>query len=614
MSSSNYLRAPLVIAWTAVVAAALGCGHAARPATPRFDAEPWIEDYLQLRAALSAGYANLEWAIEHRDIDPLALNERTMQAIRQARDAHDALWALLAFVAEFADPHLRIDLTAHPVYGLMPQYPLRLRSDGTRVLVREIDAARAPGCRLRPGDEVIAVDGKPIDEEVRRFGSLARVTDEDEVTAIALSLILRSPFTPRDGITVTGLRGSERVACRLAAATDETSPTPAPAGEVERLPWTMAAEAACERLGFEKGPASFTYPLPPDASPLVGASDELPAAVLTTPAGRRIGFLRIASFQDIRQYDACVATWDRLRDRQPGPDCDRDCLAEFVDFAVPQTIAARVAAAVEALKARDVAAVVVDILHNGGGNNWAEDVALMLSPVEPRCNAMAAIRHPHWSGRFAEDVRAYQALLDGGRLDAEQRALVVRAYDHARRMLAETRVTCDLGPLWTERGHRPACSNNARSDGHPCGADRRRLDAIIAGETRPALVRDESAPSVGLYTGPLFVLVDNYTASASEQFLSHLASAGRGVLIGRRTLGAGCGYTNGGLDVVLANSGLRIRMPDCVRYLHDGENEVAGISPDIALDTGDFETPAFLARVLATLDQALAAPHRGADR
>jgi hypothetical protein len=193
-------------------------------------------------------------------------------------------------------------------------------------------------------------------------------------------------------------------------------------------------------------------------------------------------------------------------------------------------------------------------------------------------------------------------------IDAEQRSLIVRSYDHARRMLAETRVACDLSPLWTEPGHRAECSNIARSDDHPCGADRRRLYAILAEEEQPALVRDESAPMVGLYTGPLFVLVDSHTASAAEQFLSHLKTAGRGIVIGRPTLGAGCGYTNGGLNVVLASSGLRIRMPDCVRYLHDGENEVAGIVPDIALDTRDFEAPAFLARVLATLDHALAAP------
>jgi C-terminal processing protease CtpA/Prc len=606
------VRTTLVIAWA--VAAALGCGHAARPATPRFEVEPWLEDYLQLRAALSAGYANLEWAIERRDIDPFALNEHTMQAIRRARDARDALWALLAFVAAFADPHLKIDLDVHPVYGVMPRYPLRWRSDGTRVLVREVDTAKTSGCRLRPGDEVIAVDGKPIAEEVQRFNSLAGETDEDEVTAAALALILRSPFTPRDGITVTGLRGSERIVCRLEATATETGPAPAPAGEVESLPWRMAAEAACEQLGFEKRPASFTYPLPSDAWPFAGASEELPAAVLTTPEGRRVGFLRIASFQDVRQYDACVATWNRLRDRQPGPDCDRDCLEEFAYFAVRQTIVNRVAAAVEALKAHEVAALIVDILHNGGGNDWAEDVALMLSPREPGCNAMAAIRHPHWSSRFAEDVREYEAVLDGGRLDAAQRSLIVRLHDHARRMLAETRVACDLSPLWTEPGHRPECSNIARSDDHPCGADRRRLYAILAEEERQALVRDESAPMVGLYTGPLFVLVDSHTASAAEQFLSHLKTAGRGIVIGRPTLGAGCGYTNGGLAVVLANSGLRIRMPDCVRYLHDGENEVAGIVPDIALDTRDFEAPAFLARVLATIDHALPGPQGGPDR
>src|SRR5688572_30417151 len=58
-----------------LVLAALGCTGPSRPATPvpapapppppAFDPSPWRADYLELRDALSAGYANLEWAIAH---------------------------------------------------------------------------------------------------------------------------------------------------------------------------------------------------------------------------------------------------------------------------------------------------------------------------------------------------------------------------------------------------------------------------------------------------------------------------------------------------------------------------------------------------------------------
>lgn len=81
--------------------------------------------------------------------------------------------------------------------------------------------------------------------------------------------------------------------------------------------------------------------------------------------------------------------------------------------------------------------------------------------------------------------------------------------------------------------------------------------------------------------------------------MSRLALAGRGVLLGQRTLGAGCGYTNSGLDVGLARSQLRVRLPNCVRYLPSGDNEVAGIAPDISLAAADATTPAFLAEALA---------------
>jgi C-terminal processing protease CtpA/Prc len=52
-------------------------------------------------------------------------------------------------------------------------------------------------------------------------------------------------------------------------------------------------------------------------------------------------------------------------------------------------------------------------------------------------------------------------------------------------------------------------------------------------------------------------------------------------VIGYPTLGAGCGYTNGGIPTTLKNSGARVRMPDCVRYRLNGTNEINGITPDV---------------------------------
>jgi C-terminal processing protease CtpA/Prc len=80
------------------------------------------------------------------------------------------------------------------------------------------------------------------------------------------------------------------------------------------------------------------------------------------------------------------------------------------------------------------------------------------------------------------------------------------------------------------------------------------------------------------------VLVDRHTASASEYFAAVLRDNGAATIVGERTMGAGCGYTNGGIPVVLPHSGVRIRMPDCVRYRADGRSELEGVAPDVAVN------------------------------
>ncbi len=85
----------------------------------------------------------------------------------------------------------------------------------------------------------------------------------------------------------------------------------------------------------------------------------------------------------------------------------------------------------------------------------------------------------------------------------------------------------------------------------------------------------------GAWTGPLVLVADGGTASATEQFISVLQANHAATLVGQRTHGSGCGYTNGGVPVDLESMDLRVWMPDCVRYLADGTNEVAGIEPEI---------------------------------
>lgn len=86
-------------------------------------------------------------------------------------------------------------------------------------------------------------------------------------------------------------------------------------------------------------------------------------------------------------------------------------------------------------------------------------------------------------------------------------------------------------------------------------------------------------------TRPLFVLVDARTASASEYFAAVLQDNDAARIIGTRTMGAGCGYVDGGGEFELPRTKLRVQVPNCVRLRKDGSNERAGIRPDVELSS-----------------------------
>lgn len=87
----------------------------------------------------------------------------------------------------------------------------------------------------------------------------------------------------------------------------------------------------------------------------------------------------------------------------------------------------------------------------------------------------------------------------------------------------------------------------------------------------------------GRWTGPLFILVDNNTGSASEDFVAWLQQDGVAIVLGARTAGAGCGYVDGGGRIRLSQSPFDVMAPNCARFLNDGTNEIEGIKPDVEI-------------------------------
>lgn len=135
----------------------------------------------------------------------------------------------------------------------------------------------------------------------------------------------------------------------------------------------------------------------------------------------------------------------------------------------------------------------------------------------------------------------------------------------------------------------PACDRSAvwRGEPPPCPG--------LTGEDESTLQGE------GAWDGPLAVLVDGGTASASEDLVVWLKESGAASILGERTYGAGCGYVNGGAPAHLAPIGWTVQMPNCARFLSDGTNEVEGIAPDVAVPIRQGDAPARLAALMAAL-------------
>jgi C-terminal processing protease CtpA/Prc len=138
---------------------------------------------------------------------------------------------------------------------------------------------------------------------------------------------------------------------------------------------------------------------------------------------------------------------------------------------------------------------------------------------------------------------------------------------------------------------RPACDRRGAWQGKPaCGA-------FGPEEPRATL------QGTGEWSGPVFVLADRNTASASEDLVAWLQQNQIARVIGERTMGAGCGYIDGGTRTQLRASHFDVLMPNCARFLDDGTNEIEGIAPDIAIDMQSKDDAAKARALVAALER-----------
>ena len=340
-------------------------------------------------------------------------------------------------------------------------------------------------------------------------------------------------------------------------------------------PSSVVPNASCEALGYD--PRMQGQPvaaLMPGYSPMANASaNEFPAGLVQV-AGHKVGVLKIALFSPFGYSELCDAGLAALKISSRFP-CNDECSDRLEEWATDR-MTSDLAAQLSRLKAAGAQILLVDVAGNGGGTEWAEVVARMVTPVRLHSERIAFVRGSHWANKFARtenELRAAASMTNG-----QDKTLLTNLANQASVRRAEAATQCDSEPFWSRK--RPPC---------PWLQDAFYSSGLLSSESDQ--IRGKPWASLvfqparfkypkGQWSGPLIVLIDGGTGSAATQFAAVLQDNHAAVLIGMPANG-GCGHTDGGTPTKLKNSGAVFELPDCARIRADGSNEVMGVQPDI---------------------------------
>jgi C-terminal processing protease CtpA/Prc len=389
-----------------------------------------------------------------------------------------------------------------------------------------------------------------------------------------------------------------------------------------RFVWPTAAAALpaeprhadCGALGYEArmraspmvANAIGYRPLP------ASAGEEFPAGTLEV-GGRVVGVLEIGVFTEKGFPELCTRALAALHVDAAdvcGPDC-----GDRVDTWAAAQLTRDLARRVRELGEAGAQLLLVDISGNGGGSEWAEAAARMLTPIRLRSSRVGFVRGEHWASGFAQTETELKIAADA--TDGADRALLLGLARQVsdRRLIAAT--ACDAAPLWV--GQPMACQwlgKGFYASGLLASAD----PLALAGKPWAGKVFSPARYPYeeGVWQGPLVVLIDGGTASAAEEFAALLQDNHAALVVGAPSTGAGCGHTDGGTPTRLVHSGAILEVPDCVRLRADGTNEVMGIQPDVLIglrrEDGRHRAAARLVGVLPVILRRFPATRPGATQ
>jgi hypothetical protein len=334
---------------------------------------------------------------------------------------------------------------------------------------------------------------------------------------------------------------------------------------------TSGSEACRKLMGSSYRNFDFLFPMPSSLGfERKNEGISFPTAILNN-GGRKVGFLRISSFGQGNYPDLCAEEWDQYR--TGFASCEGECQEKFVYDVMPNRLLTELEKAVERLKTEKISALVLDVTSNGGGTDWVGAVMRMLTSRPILCGQFAFIKHPHWTKHFQDEIDDLNKQVAMS-TDKKTKRTLEKRLKQSKADLALTKETCDRSAIWSKNGE-AACS------------------LLVKRPVPECMPHEKFKFNRGIYSGPLFVLTDNGTASAAEDVVARYKESKLAKILGEKTHGSGCGYVDGQIPFELPHSKISVVMPNCARYSRKGVNEVLGIDPDISLPEHDLRSEAY---------------------
>ena len=358
-----------------------------------------------------------------------------------------------------------------------------------------------------------------------------------------------------------------------AVAKNETAP----------IPKTSSGAVACQQMLTQKAKAPG-FPFPTSANLGFQEKRNAPFAFAALQIkNKRIALLRIPSFLQSNYPEDCISAWENFRNSLQAP-CEKECQDTFKNIELPNRLLQKVSLLLKEAE-KNSTALLLDLTNNGGGTDWVGPVIRMLTVMPILCGQFGFIRHPHWVKNLTNQKEKLSLKL----LNADAKSLrrLKEKLLQSEKDLAQAKEKCNRRKLWTEPNFKPHCS------------------LVVKRELKDCSPSDDLHYRSGLYRKPLFLLVNNKTASASEDLVGRLQESKAAKILGEKTHGSGCGFTNGGIDLQLTHSRIKVRIPDCARFLRKGTNEVEGIAPDLEIRMKDIDSEDFSRRLKEALAKLL---------